>query len=390
MDNQVIGWDVGGAHLKAALLDSDGKLLKVLQEPCALWRGLIELEAAIETIQNAFTSMPVLHAITMTGELVDLFANRKAGVQAISRVMDAKLNGTKQFYVGRIDLNALDTGLADFVTLQQVDDNWQHIASANWLASASFIGALLQQQIKVHEDIAYENIQHGLLIDIGSTTSDFVLLENFKPVCLGFTDAERMQSEELVYSGVIRTPLMAVTQKIKFKSSVTSVAAEYFATTADIYRLTGDLQVADDMADTADGQDKTELASARRIARMIGRDVEDAPMAAWVELAQEFKLQQLMRLKAVAESHILRIKNNNQANIITIIGAGAGCFLAKEIASLRNLMYVDIAGLIETNLEPTNEAPSNILNNTAHWAGVCLPAVAVAYLASNQSKLDIN
>ena len=390
MDNQVIGWDVGGAHLKAALLDSDGKLLKVLQVPCALWRGLIELEAAIETIQNAFTSMPVLHAITMTGELVDLFANRKAGVQAISRVIDAKLNGTKQFYVGRIDLNALDTVLADFVTLPQVDDNWQHIASANWLASASFIGALLQQQIKVHEDIAYENIQHGLLIDIGSTTSDFVLLENFKPVCLGFTDAERMQSEELVYSGVIRTPLMAVTQKIKFKSSVTSVAAEYFATTADIYRLTGDLQVADDMADTADGQDKTELASARRIARMIGRDVEDAPMAAWVELAQEFKLQQLMRLKAVAESHILRIKNNNQANIITIIGAGAGCFLAKEIASLRNLMYVDIAGLIETNLEPTNEAPSNILNNTAHWAGVCLPAVAVAYLASNQSKLDIN
>lgn len=390
MDNQIIGWDVGGAHLKAALLDSDGKLLKVLQVPCALWRGLIELEVAIETILNAFTSMPVLHAITMTGELVDLFANRKAGVQAISRVMDAKLNGTKQFYVGRIDLNALNMRLADFVTLPQVDDNWQHIASANWLASASFIGVLLQQQIKVYEDIAYKNIPHGLLIDIGSTTSDFVLLENFKPVCLGFTDAERMQSEELVYSGVIRTALMAVTQKIKFKSSVTSVAAEYFATTADVYRLTGDLQVADDMADTADGQDKTELASARRIARMIGRDVEDAPMAAWLELAQAFKLQQLMRLKAAAESHILRIKNNNQANKITIIGAGAGCFLAKEIASLLKLMFVDIAELIETNLEPINEAPSNILNNTAHWAGVCLPAVAVAYLASNQSKLDIN
>jgi probable H4MPT-linked C1 transfer pathway protein len=390
MDNQIIGWDVGGAHLKAALLDGDRKLLKVLQVPCPLWRGLIELEAAIETILNAFTNMPVLHAITMTGELVDLFANRKVGVQAISHVMDAKLNGTKQFYVGRTGLSASEISLSDFVTLQQVDDNWQYIASANWLASASFIGTLLQQQIKVPEDIAYKNIQHGLLIDIGSTTSDFVLLEKFKPVCLGFTDAERMQSEELIYSGVIRTPLMAVTQKIKFGKSVTSIAAEYFATTADVYRLTGDLQVVDDMADTADGQDKTELASARRIARMIGRDVEDAPISAWVELAQEFKLQQLMRLKAVAESHISRIMNDNQANKITIIGAGAGCFLAKEIASLLNLMYVDIAELIGTNIEPVNEAPSNILNNTAHWAGVCLPAVAVAYLAGNQSKLIIN
>lgn len=390
MDNQIIGWDVGGAHLKAALLDSDGKLLKVLQVPCALWLGLIELEAAIETIQNAFTSMPVLHAITMTGELVDLFANRKAGVQAISRMMDAKLNGTKQFYVGRVGLNASESSLSDFVTLQQVDDNWQHIASANWLASASFIGTLLQQQNKVHQDIAYKNIQHGLLIDIGSTTSDFVLLENNKPVCLGFTDAERMQSEELVYSGVIRTPLMAITQKIKFGKSVTSIAAEYFATTADVYRLTRDLQGADDMADTADGQDKTEFASARRIARMIGRDVDDAPLADWVELAQEFKLQQLMRLKAVAESHILRIKNNNQANKITIIGAGAGYFLVKEIASLMHLAYVDILELIETNLESVNKAPFNILNNTAYWAGVCLPAVAIAHLASNQFKLDIN
>ena len=40
--NHTIGWDVGGAHLKAALLDTSGALLQVVQVPCALWRGLPE------------------------------------------------------------------------------------------------------------------------------------------------------------------------------------------------------------------------------------------------------------------------------------------------------------------------------------------------------------
>ena len=48
MNSQIIGWDVGGAHLKAALLGPDGALQQVLQVPCPLWRGLHELELAIE------------------------------------------------------------------------------------------------------------------------------------------------------------------------------------------------------------------------------------------------------------------------------------------------------------------------------------------------------
>ncbi len=373
MNNQIIGWDVGGAHLKAALLDGNGKLVNVIQVPCALWRGLCELEDAIDLVLNAFTFRPVLHAITMTGELVDLFDNRKAGVEAISRVMEAKLNGSKRFYTAQFDTNALH---ADFVALGEVEQYWRQIASANWFASASYVGQRLQQ---------VKDIQHGLLIDIGSTTSDFILLENNQPKCMGFTDASRMQTEELVYTGVVRTPLMAVAQKVRFENSTTSVAAEYFATTADVYRLTGDLQAEDDMADTADGQDKTELASARRIARMIGHDVEDADLKTWVVLAREFKAQQVMRLQSVAEHHISRIKDNNQNNKIAIIGAGAGCFLAKEIASLINTRYVDITELVDNNLEYTSDDASTNLMNLYRCASVCLPAVAVANLAFNET-----
>ena len=378
MHNPIIGWDVGGAHLKAALLDANGDLVNVMQVPCALWRGLSELESAIDLILSKFKHQPALHAITMTGELVDLFASRQAGVRAISRTMEGKLTGSKRLYAGQ---STTDTSKPTFVAFDDVDQHWQTIASANWLASATYIGLQLKQLKKY---------KHSLLIDIGSTTSDFVLLQNLQPACLGFTDATRMQTEELVYTGVIRTPLMTLTQKIKFKNSMTSVAAEYFATTADIYRLTGDLQMVDDMADTADGQDKSELASARRIARMIGHDIEDATLVDWIELAYAFRSEQLMRLNTVARNHLSRMKNNHQTSEILMIGAGVGCFLVKEISSSMNIQYVDVAQLIGENLVHVDTAQFTDLKAATHWATVCLPAVAVANLALNEDKVIDN
>lgn len=349
----IIGWDVGGAHLKAALLDDEGNLLQILQVSCALWRGLNELETAIDDALNQFSISTATHAITMTGELVDLFANRQTGVNEISRVMHAKLIGSKQFYTG-----AHDSDFSGLVTFDEVNAHWQHIASANWLASAGFVA---------------KQVEHALLIDIGSTTSDFVLVTAHQPVCLGLTDAARMQTEELVYTGVIRTPLMALTQKIQFENSLTSIAAEYFSTTADVYRLTHDLVDEDDMTETADGKEKTVQASAQRIARMIGHDAADKPLDTWIALAQSFKQQQLSRLQGVANKHSLRVNNNTK---LTIVGAGAGSFLAREIAKNLNLPYLEVSDCIAYS--------QSLSECEKHWATVCLPAYAVAYLAFNE------
>jgi probable H4MPT-linked C1 transfer pathway protein len=364
MNNEIIGWDVGGAHLKAALLDGDGNLQQVLQVPCALWRGLHELEAAIDVVLCAFGNRTSLNAVTMTGELVDLFADRKAGVQSISRVMQAKLSGTVKFYTG-----ALNTDYSGFVSLDEVDDHWQYIASANWLASASFVAT---------------KVQNGLLIDVGSTTSDFVLIENNKPACEDFTDAARMQSETLVYTGVVRTPLMAVAQKIQFNNMMTSVAAEFFATSADVYRLTEDLQAEDDMADTADGQEKSQFASARRIARMIGHDVDDAPIIEWIGLAYKFKLQQMARLQDVASAHISRLTDNAHQQSMCLVGAGTGSFLVREIAKIMRIPYIDVATLITLNIDGNAKSLLGNSSETRRWASICLPAYAVAYLAFHQ------
>ena len=338
----ILGWDVGGAHLKAALVSPEGVVLDAFQEACPLWRGMNELERALKVIMQSLNDPPKRHAVTMTAELVDIFPSRHDGVIQISQFMNDHLGGEVSFYSAR----------QGFVSRASIPTLTQSIASVNWHASASLIAKTIPQ---------------GVLIDIGSTTTDLILLKDFRVNARGMTDAERLSHDELLYAGVVRTPLMALCQKINFKNNLVNIAAEYFATTADVYRLTHELAFEDDMADTADGAGKSDFESARRLARMIGRDVEDADIDSWRDLAFEFRAVQLMRLEAAlceVLSHESFDKN------VPLIGAGAGRFLVRVLAEKINRPYLDVDSLL----------PSS--KNSIHWVGVCFPAVAVASLAS--------
>jgi uncharacterized hydantoinase/oxoprolinase family protein len=122
------------------------------------------------------------------------------------------------------------------------------------------------------------------------------------------------------------------------------------------------LVLEDDMADTADGAGKTEHESARRLARMIGHDVEHADISAWKRLAFEFRKAQIMRLQETLG--YLQINQD-----VPLVGAGVGRFLVRALADQMNKPYLDVETLINTS------------NEAAHWASVCLPAVAVARLS---------
>lgn len=350
MTQTMIGWDIGGAHLKAALIDSTGNAIQVVQLACPLWRGLGVLELAIDEVVAKFNQYnPKAHAITMTGELADIFPNRHAGVLQISNLIDAKLNGKKHYYAGQ----------RGFIEFEQVAENTLEIASANWIASATFIA---QQQ------------SQALLIDMGSTTTDFMLIANSQLKCRGFNDATRMQFEELVYSGMMRTSLMAVASSVPFAGEWCTVAAEHFATMADVYRLTGDLTEPQDMSDTADGKGKTLLDSARRLARMIGRDVEDAEITSWIALANVFKQLQLHTLKKATMRQLSRLAPTGSKALLDadspIIGAGVGVEVVRALAQQLNRPFVHVTELI---------AGSTLAEK--NWVNVCFPAYAVANLA---------
>ena len=77
MTTMISGWDIGGAHIKVARCDQDGQLLQVIQVACPLWHGIDQLETAIESIFAQLDNKDDIAAITMTGELVDIFTDRR-------------------------------------------------------------------------------------------------------------------------------------------------------------------------------------------------------------------------------------------------------------------------------------------------------------------------
>ncbi len=345
-----IGWDIGGAHLKAVKLNTFGQIvqvMQVLQLPCQLWKGLAQLETAINHMLQAFKIAPAVavHAVTMTGELVDCFENRQRGVIEISNLVAKLLGKETLFYAAN----------AGFVTLVDVSANIQRIASTNWHASASALAM---------------HVGDALFVDIGSTTTDIIAISGGKVANESLTDASRMADDSLVYTGVVRTPVMALGQKLFFEGAQINVAAEYFATMADVYRLTGELLPENDMAETADGKGKTTLESARRLARMIGMDVENKPIETWLNFAKTCKTVQMHQIKSAVLKHL---KPN-----MMMIGAGAGSFLAKQIAQDLNCKFILPATRMDIGLQADANVNSKVLET-------CFTAYAVAILAKNNA-----
>lgn len=315
-----MGWDLGGAHLKIAALSADGTVAAVRQYPCPLWQGISALETALE---QAFRDLdgPTFgrHAVTMTGELVDGFSDRVEGVLRLVAIMAERCGS---------DWVRIFAGRTGFLRPTEVSpDHATAIASANWLATALW---------------SARQISDGLLIDIGSTTTDLILIASGEVCCRGYTDHERMRYDELIYTGVVRTPVMTLSETVPFAGEWTTLMAEHFATTADVYRLTGELAEHADQMPAADGGDKTVSGSMRRLARLVGRDCESAPPAAWRHLARFLRECQLARIHRAVERQLSRDLLIAEA---PWIGAGVGRFLVRELARRQNRPYRDIESL---------------------------------------------
>ncbi|KAF3981766.1 MAG: H4MPT-linked C1 transfer pathway protein [Methylococcales symbiont of Hymedesmia sp. n. MRB-2018] len=344
MHSSILGWDIGGAHIKAVVLEANGVISQVVQKPCPLWKGLDYLHKAVNQVLADIAEKQVLHAITMTGELVDYFDSRDQGVENILTTMQTCLPVCEMMiYAGQDGL----------LKLQQINkQHYKNIASANWLASASLVASILN---------------NGLFIDIGSTTTDILLLSNHKVQAIGVTDYERLVSDELVYTGVIRTDVMAVAQTASFQGQSMGLMAEHFATMADVYRVTGELNEYHDQTDTADGAEKTVIASGKRLSRMTGYEFAENDLSYWLQFAEDIKQQQKNRIIQACEKQLSRKLASNKD---FFIGAGVGRFLVKQIASEWGYPYRDFSDLIASKCNATEMTVAD-----------CAPAASVALLA---------
>lgn len=334
------GWDLGGANLKLARIE-DSRVSDVRQIPCPIMSDRVKFDAALGQALD-LCSPGARHAVTMTGELSDVFADRAEGVGYLVELMRKAAGHQTLFYgIGK-----------GFLPPDEAVTEWQTVASANWHASAALAAMIYPE---------------GLFVDIGTTTTDLIPFIGGQPATRGATDGERLTEWELVYTGVVRTPVMAIAHEAPFRGRMQGVAAERFATMADVYRLTGQLPEDADPHPTADQRDKGVEASAARLARMLGRDRVEADLAEWVGLACNLAGCQMTKIEAAAR---VLLEREGLGASAPVIGAGCGRFLAKDLANRLGRPYRDFAEAIECAAE------------AREMAARCAPAVAVALLAA--------
>lgn len=339
------GWDLGGAHIKVVRLLAPGRATAVAQLPCPLWQGLDRLEEGIDRVLSLLGRVPARHAVTMTGELADLFDDRASGVAAVLAVMRRRLPDVSlRVYAGPRGLLDPESALG----------STEQVASANWMASA---------------ELAARRVPSGLLVDVGSTTTDLVPFAGRRVVARGQGDRQRLALQELVYTGVVRTPVMSLARGAPVGGDWVALMAEQFATSADLYRLTGELPAHADLLGTADGRDKSIASSARRLARMVGMDAEAADLSTWRRLAAHLAERQL-RLIVDACDRVL--SRGDICDDAPVVGAGVGGFIARRLALRLDRPYVPFDGFFD----PLEVAGAGI--------GDCAPAAAVASLAAEE------
>jgi probable H4MPT-linked C1 transfer pathway protein len=293
--------DVGGANIKATHSSGQARVL-----PFELWKRPEELSGVLASLGAQFPSSDRL-GVTMTAELCDCYPTKASGVSAVLDAIAAAFPN-RAVHVWGVD--------GAFHDVASIRARPALAAAANWLALATVAARLMPTA-------------PSLLIDIGTTTTDLIPLHNGRPAARGRTDTERLQTGELVYAGVRRTPIHALATELPFRGLPTGLAAELFASTLDIYLTLGEIPSDPTDRSTADGRPATADAARDRLARMIGADRDSFSAEDAVEFAESADGVLLTRLEHAARRACQAAHVMPQGAVVS----GSGEFLARRLAA---------------------------------------------------------
>ena len=334
-----LGLDIGGANIKAA--STDGYVQSI---PFRFWIEYDELETTLTAIiKDCPVETPLKVAATMTAELADCFESRKDGVE---RIVDHLVD-----VCARLELAAPIFAGTDVVFRNAGDakEQWLKTAASNWAMLAAYASRFLDAPT-------------GLVVDMGSTTTDIVPVENGIVKTRGKTDSQRLRSGELVYVVVGRTPVCSVVSELVFEGNRIPIAREFFATIGDAMLVAGYDEENSGDNDTADGRSKTIENSAKRICRMICEDFDDVGIRQ-VKL-MSYKI--LERVETIITEAIEYRSYDPQAIIVT--GSGVDF-----VRTLFTKLFP------HAHIKPLASMVGESVNDVA-------PALAVAVLASEAEK----
>jgi probable H4MPT-linked C1 transfer pathway protein len=287
----MIGIDVGGANLK--IVDNDGPHIHY----CPLWEG-----APVTAVLDQYVNVPdEPAAVVMSGELADCFSGKPEGISFIVNAVKKAFHNAR-FY--GTDGQFHESAAA-------------RLAAANWLASADFLR---------------EKYPEAVLLDVGSTTADIIPLGRFESL-KGLTDLIRLQKGYLVYTGLLRGNVATMLRSVLLDGVNTPVSSEYFAASADVHLVLGHIALSQYTSDTPDKKEKNQMASLRRLARVVCADLDEIGENGARQIAEQFWEKQ----RELICSQVQCVARGARAHEIIVAGIGAHLF-SEELDG------VDLAG----------------------------------------------
>jgi len=330
----IIGWDVGGANIKAARIEDGRSEARVFERPLPLWREPGRLPSVLAEAAHALGAVQTM-AVTMTAELADCFATKREGVASVLNAFDTAFPDVQPWVYGT------DGAFRPAAVARRQPFR---VAAANWMASASVVAQLFPD---------------ALFIDVGSTTTDVIPIAGGRVVARGKTDPARLRSGELIYTGALRTPICAIVRTLPRRGRRCRVAAEHFAIVADAHLWRGAIDAADYTCDTPDGRGRSRLEAGARLARMVCADLEMLGAQGITDIADDVARSQVRQIARGIQQVMRRL--GARCPRVAVV-AGQGTFIAKAAAKATGLATEDLA------------------EGLGAAAARAVPAAAVAYL----------
>lgn len=308
---KIAGFDIGGANTDLAVIDFEKGEIKNIEVDFAylpMWSNNDDLShVLIELIENICHLSEIdAVGISMTAELVDAYDTKKEGVLDVVKKCEEAFSCPIAY-----------VGIGGMMTKSEIEKNPLKAAAANWIATAQ-IATLISDNC--------------IFIDTGSTTTDIIPIKEGRECAIGKSDFDRSATGELVYTGTLRTNLASFLDKVELNGKSYRVASELFAQTADVYMVLDLIDEKDYICDTFDGEGKSKLDCAKRIARVVCADLEMLSMDDVTEMCEYIHQKQVEQiadgLKQVCETQGL--------NLIVTTGLGKD-ILDKKAAELLGL-----------------------------------------------------
>jgi len=307
--------DIGGANIK---IFNEG-IYKTYYFP--FWKRKDEFKNFIKNLNLKSD----VFGITMTAELSDCFEDKREGVHFILKNIEDAIDG--KIFVLSNDLNF------KIIDIEDAKKNPYAVASANFISTAKYIS---------------EREHEGILIDIGTTTTDIIPFKD-KKILAKNNDLERLQNCQLIYKGVLRTNVATIIKNLNIRKRKTKISSEYFSIIGDVYRILGEIHENEYEVETPDGRGKDLESCKRRLARIVCCDLNEIKDEEIYEIAKQIKKKQISEIEKCIKHNEEKFKIKNKRFIL-----GRGNFLGKYLnASLKykNLSAVEcLYRLMKQNL----------------------------------------